>query len=45
VWSAAPTSYLGLEQYIEGMEAAKQTYVFPDVCAAAATPVASPASA
>lgn len=45
VWSAAPTSYLGLEQYIEGMQAANQTYVFPDVCPAAATPVASPAGA
>jgi hypothetical protein len=45
VWSAAPTSYLGLEQYIEGMQAANQAYVFPDVCPAAATPVASPASA
>jgi hypothetical protein len=45
VWSAAPTTYLGLEQYIEGMKAANQTYVFPDVCPADATPVASPASA
>jgi hypothetical protein len=45
VWSAAPTSYLGLEQYIDGMKAANQTYVFPDVCPANATPVASPASA
>ena len=44
VWSAAPTSYLGLEQYIEGMQAANQTYVFPEVCPAKATPVASPAS-
>ena len=44
VWSAAPTSYLGLEQYIEGMQAANQTYVFPEVCPANATPVASPAS-
>lgn len=40
VWSAAPTSYLGLEQYIEGMKAAGQTYTFPGTCpaAAAATP-------
>jgi hypothetical protein len=39
VWSAAPTSYLGLEQYIEGMKAAGQMYTFPDVCpAATATP-------
>jgi hypothetical protein len=45
VWSAAPTSYLGLEQYIAGMNAANQSYVFPDVCPSVATPVASPASA
>ena len=45
IWSAAPTTYLGLEQFIAGMNTANQTFVFPDICPGDATPVATPGAA
>jgi hypothetical protein len=44
IWSAAPTNYLGLAQYEEGMQQVGQPVTLPAACPAApsASPVATP---
>lgn len=43
IWSAAPTDYIGLAQYEEGMKRVNQEVTLPPACPAAA-PVASPSA-
>jgi hypothetical protein len=43
IWSAAPTGYIGLEQYEEGMKQVNQKVTLPVTCPAG-TPAASPTS-
>jgi hypothetical protein len=43
IWSAAPTNYIGLAQYEEGMKAVNQTVTLPEACPAG-TPVATPSA-